>query len=300
VTVTLPTGARALHWVVLLVTLAGAVGVRAATDGAFETYTPRNAVQWVRSPEAMRRLSLGFDSLLADVYWIRAVQYYGGTKLSKDEDKSFDLLYPLLDITTSLDPLFNIAYRFGAVLLSEAYPNGAGRPDEAIALLEKGIERAPDRWEYPYDAGFVHYWWNDDYEAATEWFLKASRVPGAPEWLEPLAANTLAEGGTRAAARGMLTRLAEASEHQWIRDNARRSLQQLAALDAIDALRSLANDYYDEVGRFPSAWSDLVRTGRLPGVPLDPTGLPYTLEPASGIVDVSPESTLRPLPVERR
>jgi hypothetical protein len=82
----IPRGRRAMHWALLGVTLAGAVGVRAATDGRFEMYAPRNAVQWVRSPEAMRRLSLGFDSLLADVYWIRAVQYYGGTRLSDEGD----------------------------------------------------------------------------------------------------------------------------------------------------------------------------------------------------------------------
>ena len=56
-------------------------------------------------------------------------------------DADYALLYPLLDITTTLDPLFNIAYRFGAIFLAEAYPAGAGRPDLAIALLEKGIAR---------------------------------------------------------------------------------------------------------------------------------------------------------------
>ena len=34
----------------------------------------------------------------------------------------YPLLYPLLDITTTLDPRFNIAYRFGAIFLAEPYP----------------------------------------------------------------------------------------------------------------------------------------------------------------------------------
>jgi tetratricopeptide (TPR) repeat protein len=290
-----------MHWALLGVTLAGAVGVRAATDGRFEMYAPRNAVQWVRSPEAMRRLSLGFDSLLADVYWIRAVQYYGGTRLSDEGDNGFDLLFPLLDITTSLDPRFNIAYRFGAILLSEAYPNGPGRPDQAIALLEKGIAEAPDRWEYPYDAGFVHYWWARDYEAAGDWFLRAAERPGAPEWLEPFAASILARGGTREAAREMWLRLAETSEHQWVRDNARRSLQQLAALEVIEQqLQPVVNAYDDRTGAFPASWGDVVRAGLLPGVPLDPTGAAYGLDPVSGIVDIGAESDLYPLPAGLR
>ena len=46
---------------------------------------------------------------------------------------SFDGLYPLLDITTTLDPRFNIAYRFGAIFLSAKYPEGADSPQLAVA-----------------------------------------------------------------------------------------------------------------------------------------------------------------------
>ena len=52
----------------------------------------------------MRRLALGFDALLADIYWIRTVQYYGDAKLSTAEKKDYDLLYPLLDMTTTIGP----------------------------------------------------------------------------------------------------------------------------------------------------------------------------------------------------
>ncbi len=122
--------------------------------------------------------------MAADLYWIRAIQYYGGTKrrveaemqwpapppsLAKLPD-DYPLLYPLLDITTTLDPRFNVAYRFGAVFLAEAYPGGAGRPDLAIALLEKGLRARPDKWEYMQDIGFVHYWYVHDYKAAADWF----------------------------------------------------------------------------------------------------------------------------------
>ena len=82
---------------------------------------------YVRSPEFLKRAALSYDALLADVYWIRAVQHYGGTKLTTGAQKQYDLLYPLLDLTTSLDPYFTIAYRFGAIFLAENQPGGAGR-----------------------------------------------------------------------------------------------------------------------------------------------------------------------------
>src|SRR4030095_13487500 len=215
-------------------------------------------VQWVRSPAVMRRLVLGFDALAADVYWIRAVQYYGGTKLLKDEHKSYDFLYPSLDHTTTLAPRFNIAYRFGAILLSEGYPNGPGRPDEAIALLEKGIRESPDKWEYYLDAGFVHYWWRRDPRAAADWFLRGSRLKTAPNWLQPLAASVLAEGGDQLAARVLWTQLAQTAEQEWMRRPARTRLQQLYAEAVIAQLQPIVNSFYDKANRFPTGWEEMI------------------------------------------
>ena len=98
----------------------------------------------------------------------------GGASEQGSAPVDYTLLYPLLDLTTTLDPHFNIAYRFGSIFLAEAYPGGAGRPDLAIALLEKGLRARPDKWEYMQDIGFVHYWWRHDYQAAAAWFDAAS------------------------------------------------------------------------------------------------------------------------------
>jgi tetratricopeptide (TPR) repeat protein len=246
----------------------------------------------------MRRLTLGFDMLAADLYWIRAVQHYGSTRLSTTENKEYELLYPLLDMTTTLDPHFRIAYRFGAILLSEPRPNGPGRPDQAIALLEKGIRQTPDRWEYYHDAGFVEYWWRQDFEKAAEWFSSGSRVPGAPEWLPQVAATVLAEGGARESARAMWVRMAEADQ-DWMRQAARRGLMRLDAEAAIEQLQVTVNRFRDDAGRFPAAWEELVRARRLPGIPLDPSGEPYAIDPESGAVNVAPTSQLFPLRIAR-
>ncbi len=136
---------RVLHWVAFVVLLVGAIGTQTVINGAFERFTPTQEVQWVRSPAVMRRLVLGFESVAADIYWIRAVQYYGATKLSKAEDKDYNFLFPLLDVTTTLDPRFNIAYRFGAILLSEGYPNGPGRPRGCDRAAREGNSSGPEQ-----------------------------------------------------------------------------------------------------------------------------------------------------------
>src|SRR5208337_3442110 len=68
-------------------------------------------VLYVPSPKVLKRLSLGYDGLLADVYWTRAVQYFG--KKHSEGAMKYALLAPLLEITTTLDPHLVVAYEFG-------------------------------------------------------------------------------------------------------------------------------------------------------------------------------------------
>ena len=281
------------------------IGAAAFLQGVRERqYVPppiREESLYIRSGTALRRLTLGFNVLAADLYWIRTIQYYGGTKLrlmqtganQPGREDDYALLYPLLDLTTTLDPRFNIAYRFGAIFVAEPFPGGAGRPDLAIALLEKGLRERPDKWEYMQDIGFVHYWWRHDYQAAAEWFRRAAAVPGAPWFLRSLAATTLAEGGDRQSSRTMWESIRASAETEWLRREAERRLMQLRAMDEIDALQQRLESAASRLGATPRHW-DQVLNGRV--VPLDPTGTPYEL--LDGRVRLSKSSPLFPLPEE--
>ena len=253
---------------------------------------------YVPDGEVLGRMALSFDALLADVYWIRALQHYGATKRSEDVEKSYDLLGPLLDITTTLDPRFNAAYRFGSIFLTEGYPNGPGRPDLAIALLQKGIEEMPDKWEYYMDIGFIYYWWIADYEAAAAWFEKAADVPGASWWLRSLAANTLAVGGSRESSRLLWQQMYDTADSDWIRAESARRLTQLRALDDIDQLIGAAQRFIEQRGRPPRSWEELVDARFLASVPVDPTGTLYVIDSVVGTINVSSDSELFPLPGE--
>lgn len=255
---------------------------------------------YVRSPQALDRMALGFDALAADIYWIRALQHFGGDRLSGRGEASprYELLYPLLDITTSLDPYFNLAYRFGAIFLSEGYPGGAGRPDRAILLLKKGIANNPGKWEYYHDIGFVYYWTMGDREEAARWFQRAAAQPGAPEWLMPVAASMLIAANDRASARQLWSQIMAADE-PWLRRSAERALAQLNALDQIDQLQALVIAAGRPAGEAYS-WSAVIRRGRLRGIPLDPAGTPYEIDPATGAVSVARTSPLTPMPMATR
>ncbi len=253
-------------------------------------------VLYITDAGLMQKAALSFDALLADVYWIRAIQHFGAERLQPKSAKRFELLFPLLDITTSLDPLFSQAYRFGAIFLSEPYPGGAGRPDLAVKLLEKGIRADPDRWWYYHDAGFVAYWHLRDYQSAAEWFKRGSTRPGAPWWLKTYAAAMLTRGGDRQTSRFMWEQLASATDDDWLRQTSHMRIMQLDAMDQIDALEGVVKAFARSRGKLPTTWEEVVALGLLRGIPADPSGTPYTLNFADGEVTIAPWSRLYPLP----
>ena len=258
--------------------LAAAVALHAAIDRWPAPAVDTPGLLYVRSPEAARRAALSYRGVAADVYWIRALQHFGTERLAPPGHvKDYSLLYPLLDLATTLDPYFNIAYRFGSIFLGEPYPGGPGRPDLAIELLKKGLAAQPTKWQYMQDLGFVYYWHLRDYRSAAEAFQRASEMPNAPNWMRPLAAVTLAEGGHRNASRALWTELAK-SEEPWLRDSAVLRLTQLDAMEIMEL------------------WKRAKDQGLNPPIPNDPSGTPFVLNPATGGIIVSPQSKLYPLP----
>ena len=279
--------------------LAASVAVQMVRDRGWAPFVPPNPTMWLQSAKVADKVFLGYKHLVADVYWIRAVVYYGGRRQkhadaqeqATEATANYDLLYPLLDLVTTLDPHFKIAYRFGAVFLADSPPNGPGRTDLAVSLLQRGVERDFGRWEYMEDIGFVYYWWVKDYGQAAEWFKRASEAPDAPFWLASLAATTLAQGGNRQSSRLLWMQMMN-SDLEWIRKDATWRLQQLDAMDQIDDLNRRIEEFTKREGKRPSDW----RQVGVAVAPVDPTGTPYRINPTTGLIDLGPGSRLFPLP----
>jgi len=289
---------RAQQAIVVIVAVMG-IGAAAAVLHAKETRYPlppaAERLLYLRSPKAADRVMLDFDALASDVYWIRSIQSYGRDLKNRTLADRFALVDPLLNLTTSLDPHFLIAYRFGAVFLALEPPNGLGRPDLAIKLLEKGLVANPTTWQLAYDIAFVHYFHTGDFAAAATGFERAMAMPDAPSWLRSMAATTKASGGDRVGARRMLTDMRNSPE-QYLRRAAERTLAQLDALDAIDQLTAAVEAFNRTFGRYPSGWAEMVRQRTLGNIPLDQYDKPFVYDPETHAVRLSPDSPLSPLP----
>src|SRR5579859_3900600 len=197
---------------------------------------PLEETLYISSPQALRRISLGYNGLLADIYWTRAVQYFGEKAIARSQ--RFDLLGPLLEITTALDPHLVVAYEFGSTFLAQRPPMGAGEPDQAIDYVREGIENNPKEWRLYNNLAFIYYFEKKDYVSAGRVMEEGSRVPGAHPFMKTVAATLVQRGGDLETARLLWTNLYQTTNDAGVRDNAEKHLRALQVDEAVPKLEA--------------------------------------------------------------
>jgi tetratricopeptide (TPR) repeat protein len=181
---------------------------------------------YLNSGEALKRASIGFDGLMADIYWIRVLLYVGEQfEQQRAANQSFDIrqldmLEPMLNLTVELDPRYLAAYRFGAVFLPEI------NAEEAVRFVERGIRNNPGEWRLYQDLGFVE-WKRNHFRQAADAYARGASLPGAPAWMRPMSALMLAKGGDRETAREIFLRLYEESDDPLIKQICEEQLAML-------------------------------------------------------------------------
>jgi len=240
-------------------------------------------VLYLPSPRVLKVLSLGYDGLLADVYWTRAVQYFGAKHVLGAAE--YPLLGPLLEIATVLDPHLTIAYEFGANFLAAKPPFGAGMPQRAIQLAEYGIRNNPNDWRLYYDLGFIYYLELKDYAKAADAFAHGSKLPDAHPFLKVIAAQMAQHAGELQMAKLLWATAYQSTTDRDIRANAVSHLRALEVDEEVTNLETLVSSYRERTGHWPASFSELEAIGMLRGVPRDPLGMAYKLLP-EGRVEV--------------
>ncbi|MBA3912574.1 MAG: hypothetical protein H0X25_01655 [Acidobacteriales bacterium] len=245
-------------------------------------------VLYISSPAVLKKLSLGYDGLLADIYWTRAVQYFGSKH--HEGSSNYKLLAPLLEITTTLDPHLLPAYEYGASFLAPAPPYGAGMPDKAVALEEYGIRNNPCEWRLYYQLGFIYATDLKDYGRAARAFQQGSELPNAHPWMKVLAAQMAEHGGDLATARLLWTTTYESTQDRNIRENAAAHLRALQVDEEVGQLEQAAATFRTKTGHWPQSFAELQEAGVLRGRPVDPLGHPYRLQSDGKVLLEDPEN----------
>jgi hypothetical protein len=148
---------------------------------------------YVPQPQFAKAMSLGFDAVHADYYWVQAVLLAGDSQNPQAESTQ---LGRLIDVVTTLDPWVDHPYRFAAVWLTETLDDVR----HANMLLRRSFDHHPDEWRNRFYLGFNLFYYLDENAAAADALQEASSMTGAPQYLPRLVARLRSESASLAAA----------------------------------------------------------------------------------------------------
>jgi hypothetical protein len=187
--------------------------------------------------EYLKPAVMGYDQLVADILWLRAIQVIGEDTVTP---QGYEWIYHALDVVTTLDPQFEYAYELGGVILSVL----GNAPEKSNALLIKGARENPDVWRFPFYIGFNDFFYLEDYSSAAFYMARASMLPDHPAYLPKLAARLYLQAGDKGTAMEFLDRMI----HTTGDDKIRRSLEKRMEEIQEDKITGIAHPHHPRDG----------------------------------------------------
>ena len=227
---------------------------------------------------ALRVLSLGFDRLICDLFWVRTIYYVGD---DASEKAGYPAIARLANLITDIDPEFSTAY----VLMGSALSGLRGDTDAAIALLEKGIANVK-YWKLHFQLGFIYFIEKLDYANAARQMELAAKL-GGPPYLPLFASRLYASSGDPATAAALIqVRLRDEPPGE-ARDALEKRYWDLWITRDLSRIDAAIAKYQERKGRVPKLVAELVQEKLLEQEPLDPRAGRYRIEAGKARTDLA-------------
>lgn len=273
---------RDLRFCLALLTLLCVVGaathrINTVLDGrSLDSSEPWN-VGPLPDGKALRVLALGFDRLIADLYWLRTVNYIGHEEVTK---AGYPEVARLGELVTDIDPYFLTAYSVMNSTLTLLNHD----PNAAMALLDKGI-RHNSWWKLHFLQGFNHFFEKGDYAKAAEQMRLAS-MKGGPPYLPLLAARLYASAGSPETALAFLKARSKEANSDLYRERLAKRMRDLWIQRDLQRIDAAIEAYSAAHGEVPPDVATLVAAGLLEFEPRDPLGGEYRVENGAAVADI--------------
>lgn len=227
----------------------------------------------------------GGEGLVADLYWMRSLQYIGDKIVKAPEGETINvenltpynprLLYPLLDNATDLDPHFMTPYTYGSIVLP------AIAPEQAITLAKKGIANNPKQWRLYQHLGYI-YWRLKDYDKAAEVYREGAKIEGAPLFMSLMAGVMNTEGGSLETAHAIYSQLLAESTDNQSKELAQNKINEVESDIELKAINETLANIKERSGRCPASLAEITPT--LAAVKL-PLGIEFKVNSARELTD---------------
>jgi hypothetical protein len=237
--------------------------------------------RFVPRPEVARLLAFGFHPVVANAYWMQAVQVVGGAQGNPVDHAA--LLARLIDVVTTVDPWVGHPYRFAANFLIDTDE----RVRFANTLLERGIAHQPDDWRNWFYLGFNHFFYLKDNAAAADAMEQAAALPGAPLYLKRLVARLRSESAGLETAQQLLEQMLRDAEDPAAQQQFEDALREIETERRARILDAARERFQARAGRDIRSVEELVSGpfAVLERLPEEPNGAAWKLEPITGKIE---------------
>jgi len=255
--------------------LAAFMALKLETDKIGRAKVPGSSIIYVPSGKYLKYATFGFPSLAADLVYLWAIQYYGTPEI---EDR-FLYLDHIFSVISELDPRYVDPYEVGSLIASQE----AQDIPLALKILDRGLEKNPDQWLFPFEAGHIAQMARD-YDRAGEYFKKTMSMPGAPDFVRRLYANSLYKTADYESAWRTWSEIYNSAADERVKKIASNHLYQVKAAVDTGALKEAVSRFRDRYNRLPQSLDNLVAAGFLPSIPRDLDENDYVYDPQTGDV----------------
>jgi tetratricopeptide (TPR) repeat protein len=260
----------------LVVSCALMMGLKTVTDKVPRLKIPGDSLIYIPSGKYLKVATFGFSSLAADLVYIWSIQYYSDYSIAE----RYDHLDHIFSVISELDPLYLDPYEMGALIA--VYE--AKDPYLAFKVLDRGLEKNPEQWIFPYQEGHYAATMLKDYDLAREFYKKAMEVKGAPPIVKRLYADSAFKGMDYQTAWQNWQEIYRSSDDERIKKIASNHLYKVKSAMDIDRIEKAIGKYRQRFGRLPTDLSQLVREGFIASLPQDLDGNDYLYDPDTGEV----------------
>lgn len=247
-------------WYLLpIIFLAGAVFAQQRYDAVWQEHFVLRAPihRFIMPAQIVQKFTFGFDNIIADYYWVRAVQ-----DINKWDRR--DEYYPeYFRIISTLDARFLYPYVFAALTVPTKITPESLMWLEQISL--RGISALPENWEIPFYTGLDFHSIGDSYERATHYLRIAAEIPASPLVAKNVYALFLLRSSTdNERSRALFQTVYDTADNE---ESKRIAMEHIALLDYIEAVDKASSVYKTSRGVYPASLEILTKAGLIISLP---------------------------------
>lgn len=235
---------------------------------------PGSSIIYIPSGKYLKFATFGYSSFIADLIYIWAIQYYSNYSIPD----RYDNLDHIFSIIAELDHRYLDPYEIGAMIA--VYE--AKDLNLAFKILDRGLEKNPDQWIFPLQAGHYAQMMTKDYELARKYYKKTMEMDGAPVITRRLYANAAFKIMDYKTAWQNWLEIYQTTEDKRIKKIASNQLYQVKAALDVKTIKEAIEKFKERFGRNPTEQAQLVKHGLLDSLPKDLDGKEYIYNSQTG------------------